>query len=213
MTKLHTFLITLFLISGNLKAHPILIGIGSSDTTINKILKNGLFAEYQYVNGVMKKKTYYYRQMKLSSYDVNIESATQINISKAYFSDSVFKIYKAYADTVFKSYKTPEDTITNIKEYLYANHAHFIGEGNSLNNFLEENLVYPEKAKKKNKTGVVFVLFDISKEGVISSIKSDSNIDPELIREAYRVINKTDGYWVPMSLGQRCRIPITFDLD
>lgn len=179
-------------------------GQGWSDTTIYRNLKNGLFAEYKYIDSRLTKKTFYYKQMKLSSYDVNIESATDITISKSYFNDSVFRMYKDYADTARK---------TSLAIYSDTANAQFIGGQNGLTQYLEENLVYPESASKKKKTGVVMVRFVLSKEGVIASIKNMSSIDPELTKEAMRVIYRTDGYWVPMNKPQMCQIPITFELE
>lgn len=204
MTKLKLLSLALLLISSRANANNILIGLGSKDTTINKTLKNGLFAEYQYVNGRMAKKTFYYKQMKLSSYDVSIESATDITITKTYYSDSVFKLYKEFADTARK---------TSLAIYSDTSNAQFIGGENSLRLYLEENLVYPESAKKNNKRGVVIIRFILSKEGVVASIKNMSSIDPELTKEALRVISRSDGLWVPKNKANMCEIPITFELE
>lgn len=204
MTKLKLLSLALLLISSRANANNILIGLGSKDTTINRTLKNGLFAEYQYVNGRMSKKTFYFKQMKISSYNIDIESATNINIIKDYFSDSVFSLYKAFADTARK---------TSLSIYNDTSVAQFIGGNNELMNYLESNLVYPETAKKKNKSGIVMVRFVVSKEGIISNITSTSGVDNELVKEALRVIYKTDGNWVPMKQAQMCQIPITFELE
>ena len=142
--------------------------------------------------------------MKLSSYDVNIESMTEINISKTYFNDSIFRLYKEYADTARK---------TSLAIYSDTFKAQYIGGENSLTRYLEENLSYPESARIRKKTGIVMVRFILSKEGVIADIKNMSSIDPELTKEALRVVYRTDGNWVPSNKLQMCQIPITFELE
>ncbi len=204
MTKLKLLSLTLLLISSRANANNILIGLGGTDTTINRTLKNGLFAEYHYENGRMTKKTFYYKQMKLSSYDVNIESMTEIEIKKTYFNDSVFRLFKEYADTARK---------TSLAIYSDTFNAQYIGGESSLTRYLEENLSYPESARIRKKTGIVMIRFILSKEGVIADIKNMSSIDPELTKEAMRVVYRTDGNWVQSNKLQMCQIPITFELD
>jgi len=204
MTKLHTFLFTLFLISGNLKAHPILIGIGSSDTTISRKLKNGLNAEYLYKNNTMVAKAFYFRQNLLSSYKVTVESATDITIESVFYNDSIFKLYKLYSDTLQRK-SLVDNSDTGI--------AQFIGGQAVFSEFLENNLNYPESSKVRRKNGIAVVEFVVSKEGIVKKIQCPSKIDSLLIKEAMRVILLTDGHWAPMTLNVMCRIPITFELD
>lgn len=93
----------------------------------------------------------------------------------------------------------------------------FKGGQEALIQFMQANIVYPEKAKKNRIQGKVFVSFVINESGVVTSTKVERSINPELDKEALRVVNlmpewvsgKKDGKPVKVSLT----LPIMFALD
>lgn len=202
MLKLITLMIAFC--SVTISAQDTLIRFPKSDTIYYRQLPNGLKAEYRYTNKVMQSKSFYFRQNLLSAYRVEVKSGTEISITPWYFNDSIFNLFKSYADTASK---------TSLKKYPESEVAIFIGSEYGFQEFLENNLNYPDAARDKKKKGIAMVEFAVSKEGVIRFIECPSSIDPLLVKEALRVINLSDGYWVPKRLHVRCRIPITFELD
>ena len=93
----------------------------------------------------------------------------------------------------------------------------FKGGDEALLQFIADNTVYPEKAKKDTIQGRVVVSFVVETDGSIDRAHVLKSIDPELDAEALRVINslppyekpgKEDGRRVPV----RYMVPITFYL-
>ncbi len=64
----------------------------------------------------------------------------------------------------------------------------FPGGYAALNNFLAQNLRYPEKAMSNNIEGAVVVQFEVLKTGKIGNVKVVRKVDAELDAEAMRVI-------------------------
>lgn len=93
----------------------------------------------------------------------------------------------------------------------------FKGGPDALNAFLEENLEFPEAARLNDISGVIIVTFTVEKNGTITNIHTDGKGDPDLEREAKRVIKQTSGMWIPGENRKKpvrsiCRIPITFEI-
>ena len=66
---------------------------------------------------------------------------------------------------------------------------------NKLNAWVENNLVYPEKAKEEGIQGRVTVGFTITKGGELTDVKVRRGCHPLLDAEAVRVIETTAGKW------------------
>jgi len=93
----------------------------------------------------------------------------------------------------------------------------FPGGDEALIKYLQENVVYPEKAKDNKIQGRVFVQFVVTSKGTIGTVKISRSADPELDAEAVRVIQSLpnftpgrtmDGVAVPVWY----MVPITFQL-
>ena len=92
----------------------------------------------------------------------------------------------------------------------------FKGPRGDFNKFLSDSLNYPAEAYTKGIQGRVFVEFVIEKDGSVSNIKIAKGIK-ELNAEAIRVVNITNGLWIPGKLdGQPVRLrkilPLVFKL-
>jgi protein TonB len=71
-------------------------------------------------------------------------------------------------------------------------------------NFLQENLEYPSKAKRKNIQGTVVVQFIVNTDGSISDIQAISG--PEELRQAAVNTVKKSPNWVPaFQFGKKVR--------
>ncbi|MBR5665816.1 MAG: energy transducer TonB [Bacteroidales bacterium] len=97
--------------------------------------------------------------------------------------------------------------------------AEFKGGQNALDKYLEEHLVYPEKAKKEAISGRVFVSFVVEKDGSLSDIQVERGGHPLLDSEAVHVVREMPK-WEPgknkntdKPAKGRFVLPIDFKLD
>lgn len=92
----------------------------------------------------------------------------------------------------------------------------FDGGMEAWNNFLQENLSYPESARLNKAEGVVYVVFVINKEGKVENPEILRGVGHGLDEEALRVVNESPD-WIPgLQSGQkvnvRMRLPVKFKL-
>lgn len=95
--------------------------------------------------------------------------------------------------------------------------AEFPGGLQGLMEWLGKTIKYPRKAQKNKVEGKVVVLFIIEKDGSISDVKIIESIDPDLDKEALRIVKKMPK-WKPGKLnGDPVRsyftLPINFRLQ
>jgi TonB family protein len=92
----------------------------------------------------------------------------------------------------------------------------FDGGMEAWNNFLQENLSYPESARLNKAEGVVYIVFVINKEGKVENPEILRGVGHGLDEEALRIVNESPD-WIPgLQRGQkvnvRMRLPIKFKL-
>jgi len=84
--------------------------------------------------------------------------------------------------------------------------------------FLQENLVYPEKAKEAGIQGTVFASFVVRSTGEITDVKILRGLSPEIDQEVIRVLELMP-YWEPGRLDNdepasvQFNMPVRFQLD
>lgn len=88
------------------------------------------------------------------------------------------------------------------------------GGQSAMMSFLSKNLVYPEAAQKRGAQGRVTVSFVVETDGSLTSFKVAHSADPDLDREALRVV-KMMPRWQPGKKGGKLvrvkyTVPITF---
>ena len=93
----------------------------------------------------------------------------------------------------------------------------FPGGDEAFMKYIEENLVYPEKAKEDSITGKVLVGFVVEADGSITNVEVIRSANKILDEEAIRVV-KSMPKWIPgMQFDKPVRtsynLPITFKLD
>ncbi len=96
------------------------------------------------------------------------------------------------------------------------NEAEFPGGSDSLNKFINDNLLYPEEAFEKKIKGTVFLTFVIEKDGSINDIKILRDIGYGCAEEAIRVV-KLMPKWKSakqreINVRQQYHLPIRFKL-
>ena len=83
------------------------------------------------------------------------------------------------------------------------------GGQKELLSFLSRNIKYPTKAEENKIQGRVVIQFVVNKDGSVSDAKVVRSVDPELDKEALRVIN-TMPKWKPgMQRGKPVRVKFT----
>jgi len=107
-----------------------------------------------------------------------------------------------------------EDGTANRNIRVFNKPAEYPSGMKAMGPYLSTNLVYPEKAQKKNIQGTVIIQFIVTKEGNITDVSVAKPVDPLLDKEAMRVIKQMP-QWVPAIMGGRyvqsyIKQPITF---
>jgi len=91
----------------------------------------------------------------------------------------------------------------------------FPGGVANLTKVLKANLIYPEKAIKKNIQGEVLVRFVVSKNGYVSNVQLIRGVHPLLDNEALRLVNTLPiwrpGTWRGNKVDVTYEIPINFN--
>jgi len=106
---------------------------------------------------------------------------------------------------------------TNEKFKPINQEASFPGGKSKLNDYIEKNLTYPEKAIRDRIQGKVFVGFMIEKSGILTDIKIEKGLTPEMDAEALKLIRYSPKWWPSIQNGRPVRvhyiIPIVFSLN
>jgi len=76
------------------------------------------------------------------------------------------------------------------------------GGTDALQKFLQENILYPEAAKRNGIQGIVIVQYTIDGKGAIKNVKVMRGVSPELDEEALRVTNLITGWKPAMQNGK-----------
>ena len=83
--------------------------------------------------------------------------------------------------------------------------------------YLSQNIRYPEAAKKASTQGRVTVQFVVEKDGSISNVSILRGVEPDLDKEAVRVISEMPKWKPAMQRGETVRVrytvPVMFRLD
>lgn len=76
----------------------------------------------------------------------------------------------------------------------------FPGGENALKKYLDENTRYPEIAKENGVEGIVMVGFMVMPDGSLQNLKVEKFVDPDLEKEALRVVGAMPA-WIPAEEG------------
>ena len=112
----------------------------------------------------------------------------------------------------------PTDSVAKENAYdVVEQMPEFPGGMKEMLKFLQDNLKYPESAKKNNLEGRVIVQFVVEKDGTPTEFNVVRSVDPDLDAEALRVL-KTMPKWKPgMQKGEAVRVkftvPVAFKLQ
>ena len=92
------------------------------------------------------------------------------------------------------------------------------GFKHNFNKYLKKALVYPEDAFLKQKEGMVYVSFVVTKAGDVKDVFISRSSDDVFNAEAVRVVQKTSGKWKPgmvdkQPVNTRMVLPVRFQLS
>ena len=96
--------------------------------------------------------------------------------------------------------------------------AKFPGGEEGLNNFIVQNIKYPNQALDTGAHGTVYVVFVVNQDGSVSELATmGKKLGFGLEEEAIRVMKATSGNWKPAmqrdkAVRMRFRIPIKFQM-
>ena len=93
----------------------------------------------------------------------------------------------------------------------------FNGGDSALMKFIADNTIYSEAAKTNGIQGKVIVSFVVENDGSIDRVKVVKGVDPDLDKEAVRVVSRVPGFEKPgikdgKAVAVRYQIPINFAL-
>jgi TonB family protein len=124
--------------------------------------------------------------VKSPKWDPAIQSGRQVKAYKKY--DIVFKLDSAAV--IRKAPWTNKE-----KPYVFKSFDGFFPGGDSAwEKYIEQHLVYPEKAKRKKIQGVVVVQFIVDKEGYMADVEALTG--PEILRQSAVTVVKKSPKWL-----------------
>lgn len=95
--------------------------------------------------------------------------------------------------------------------------ASYKGGFKALFEYLEQNLVYPEQAKKEGIQGTVYIKFTVNKDGSITDIEIKRAVEPAIDKEAVRLVKGMPNWKPGKNQGKPVRskytLPIKFKLQ
>lgn len=109
-----------------------------------------------------------------------------------------------------------EKTITTTNDSIFDTVENMPSFRGNVNQWLNQNIIYPTVAKENGIEGKVIVQFVVGKDGSISNVKVTRGVDPSLDKEAVRVVSNMPN-WTPgrqngSSVNVRYTLPVIFKL-
>ncbi len=125
-------------------------------------------------------------------------------------------VIQAQKDSLHELDKEIRENMTLLVDYPDQD-ATFPGGVAAMNQFLADNIKYPEIAMESGDQGKVFIEFIVEKDGSIIQIKILRGVSKEIDREAKRVVSLMPKWAPAESNGEavraRCRIQISFSQE
>lgn len=85
--------------------------------------------------------------------------------------------------------------------------------GEGFREYLAQNIVYPEEAKKNGITGKVYVQFTVNTKGEVVDVKVVRSVSPSLDKEAVRVVESSPLWQPGKQKGKPVDVQFTFPID
>ena len=138
------------------------------------------------------------------SFQVSAQSDTTLNYEKEF--------------EIITNTKNPNEIGNDEPTFIYVKTMpEFPGGKLALRRFIAENVIYPYEARKKGIQGVVFIRFEVKKNGFIGKVEIQKGVHKILDDESVRVVKSLPKFKPGMQDGKTVNvwfsIPITFKLN
>ncbi|MBL7804110.1 MAG: TonB family protein [Saprospiraceae bacterium] len=191
-----------------------------ADGSLISAVKYSNFTKNEY-NG---RCSYWNKNQQLSQ-EISYKQGKRQGIHKVFYSNGQLKSAITWdQDTIVQGAFFKEDGSPKIPEYkedMYAEAElslpEFPGGNEALSMYLRLLLRYPPKARENNIQGTVLVSFVVEKNGDMTNVRLEQSVDPDIDKEALRVVNRMPG-WKPGRIDDvpvrvLFTLPITFRLE
>lgn len=173
-----------------------------------------------YLNNEIERTINYYKDNHTKLIFAKEDSG---NFTWAYIINEVDTLngYTDYVDDKFRLFLENGDSLDNKTndEILTISEIYptYYGGNTAMHEYLKKNLKYPEKAKKKGKTGKVIVQFTIDQNGSITNVHIIESSNKIFNSEALRIVTQMPSWRPGHQRGQmvkvRINLPISFKLN
>lgn len=210
-----------YLVDQAMSSHYSVIKKGKSSFLVSYYRKNGTLVEEQmcrtiHPNVKHGENVIYFEDKKVKTKGIFVNDKKEGGFT-TYNQDGVRIKEENFENGLSKEVKS---VIPNEEEPIYSvceAPPSFPGGEDAKKKFIKDNLVYPERAKKKGNEGVVYIEFVVERDGSISKPSIKRNIGYDCGEEALRLV-KLMPKWEPgMIRGKPVRaqfaLPIKFALD
>jgi len=180
--------------------------------------ENGQFRRYkEYKDGNLNGKTQEWDEEGQILLDIDYTNGKKDGKLLSYWNNGNAKRNDEYKNGELISGKCFNIDGEEIPYFDYEIFPTFIGGEVEMAQFILKNIIYPEKARKKEIEGKVLVGFVVNIDGAISDVKIVQGVYEELDKEAYRVVKAMPNWTPGMQDGEAVRvyftIPISFRLN
>lgn len=103
--------------------------------------------------------------------------------------------------------------LLSLSSFFVADVPTFKGGKYALENFINENMKYPEFSKSNCIEGKIFVKFQLDEQGNVVNPQVEQGLGIDLDDEAIRLIKLTSGKWQNPQAGTSLVIPVSFNLQ
>ncbi len=152
--------------------------------------------------------------------DPNILSENNTNNDKYFQYNSEKEELKIENKKVIENsifYDLDKDSLFSFLDLFKDEDAEFLGGPKAMQQWLSNNLQYPQSSIELGEQGKVYVSFVVEPDGSISNVDVERGVSDDLDREAKRVVRSMPR-WIPgknngVAVRARCRLPIAFNLQ
>ena len=134
------------------------------------------------------------------------------------YADGSYVYEEQYDKGVCQSGKARTNSGDTVRYTSVNQQPEFAGGMPGLGQFLAQNLRYPADAQRARAQGKVFISFTVCTDGSLCDYEVLKGANPDLDREALRVVKEMNGRWKPgIQRGEKVRVkynlPINFTLN
>ena len=164
---------------------------------------NGSFIHY-HSNGIVKIKGAYLRNELMDSL-------------YSFYQSGLYRRKDFYLNGKLVSGNCYTESQQDTTHFAFDVEATYYGGADSMQRWIQQNLVYPQEAIELNEQGRVYVSFIIEKDGSVSTVRIERGVSESIDQEVKRLIAAMPN-WIPGEFDgyktrTKMRLPLNFSLD